>query len=1440
MSAFEKLIGAVTSNAKQRLGLDDGFQASDLAFWAAGGAGGAGQAGADLARTAVESPEVAQAQRALFTNVVSRPLTTGMLLIDPDDASSEYQGNALQQAWNASEFVSPGQAIVGGFNDYIDDQKQANPKQARDAVDAAIRERRPVGFFDADGNFRSGFENNPWANLVSGGSDFSFNLLLDPTVAVGKTAKVAKSKVLIREVTEKNVGKLAREVTERRGGMGAVADRMDGYRNYADFMNDPWVQQSADPDALGASLFLAGDLAPVYGSTARAERSRIMLAAMGDQKAADELRGMRAVLADQMDNLRNPMGAAEPPPGLFDEYVKADAALARALGRADNAGVVNSKVGYAAGSRVSAWETNRGRQAMRKADMDLGYPAYRTFKRAAGLRDVHVVDRLAQTRPQGVVRLKGTGATDGYVELQSQLARAKGMSAEAREELLNRWASAGTTSERKAVAELIDREAGISVAMEYGFVREDAARYVDDILARRRQVSDDAVTNGYLLDVDGVLGEPMGFIHDAQLIGQLSDSVPLLDLDHMRQVAPFAAREFRRARPIADAGQTGVAVARGTYEGLNWIVDTFWRPLVLVRGGYAPRNIGEAWGRMAGFGVLTKIARDQGPEGIANWFRNRDAGVRSAWARASKGVDSAEYADAKARVANPAMAGKGRLDLGDGIVAEGALTAEAIDEASEATTIARQLRPGDGPAVTRSTWNIVNRPVSLADNPKAWDDYWESYERVVNRQLATDPVARQLLEGRSRAEVAAWLKRSEQYGLRREKGMSKAQVDEAVTLLANQLDDLVPDFMRADVLDGGLSAKQYAQVLDGVDTGPVWQERIDAILGGGGLDALDKAKPIKVWRAAVNGAFKYIGQKPTDTLVRNPYFTQRYQERMARYKAVALKQMRPDEITTEMVKGWEVQARKAALRDLKNDIYTIERYSNAAASLRLISPFIAATNNTIRVWARIIGNDPSVAVRAMQLWNSPVRAGLVYDSQTGEFVPQDTPGIGLSSRYEMALPIPDPVKRWAGLPEGYKLSPPLASLNVALQSDPAWLPGWGPMVTVPFAVWANREPTNQVVQLLDGFVFPRQGDTANSAVPGNPYTAALPAWIRQQFNSADPDGTQRARLEAMLWADAISRGEKPTAEQIAQSVDRYFLLRVLGGMAAPFSAQIKDPEAEFYVAKFREFLQQGEVDGVDPFDRFIQEFGPAYTAYTFSVTENPTRVSADVWVQRRLDQLDPNLRTELVNANPALLGVVVNNPDGSSEFNSPVYNSQRGEPTSLEDPTPLRRTRGGKEAVDETQVRAGWSEYIPSRRILDAYMRDRGITSLRSAPALKAQWDAYVAELEGRFPAWADARAVRDDNQYKRNVEGLQVLLGSGDPAARRPEMATLREYLDSRDVLNQYLATQAPARTLTAEANTQLRAQWEQYVSGLILESPKFGDIYFQFLDGELSRVED
>jgi hypothetical protein len=300
------------------------------------------------------------------------------------------------------------------------------------------------------------------------------------------------------------------------------------------------------------------------------------------------------------------------------------------------------------------------------------------------------------------------------------------------------------------------------------------------------------------------------------------------------------------------------------------------------------------------------------------------------------------------------------------------------------------------------------------------------------------------------------------------------------------------------------------------------------------------------------------------------------------------------------------------------------------------------------------------------------------------------------------------------------------------------------------------------------------------------------------------------------------------------------MLRALGAGSLPFSANIQDPEAQFYINKAREYNREGEIDGLSGDERFLRDYGDAYFAYTFAVTRNLTGVAADSAVQSRLDALDPSLRAAIAEFNPNLLGVVVNNPDGSYNFSSPTYNKQTKERVSLEDLRQMREVQSGIEAVDQTQVQLGWEKYIAARNQLDAFMRSKGITSLASADGLRTQWQTFVAELEGEFPDWARERQQRDDGKYQANAGGFQLILDSG-LGSDRPEFATMSSYLRARATLQEFLASPAaPAKTLGAQANAGLRAQWESYVQGLTGSDPRFADLYFRYFDGEFVRLED
>ncbi|MEB3214522.1 MAG: hypothetical protein VKL39_24450, partial [Leptolyngbyaceae bacterium] len=457
-----------------------------------------------------------------------------------------------------------------------------------------------------------------------------------------------------------------------------------------------------------------------------------------------------------------------------------------------------------------------------------------------------------------------------------------------------------------------------------------------------------------------------------------------------------------------------------------------------------------------------------------------------------------------------------------------------------------------------------------------------------------------------------------------------------------------------------------------------------------------------------------------------------------------------------------------------------------------------------------------------------------------------------SSAYGMVIPVPKKIKDAFGVPEQFTLVPPLASMNVALQSDPIWLPGWGPMVTVPFGWYANKEPTNWFVERFGGYIFPRNGDTGNMQSPPEPWKAALPAYIRQAFNREDPDGSQRTSIFATIAADEFRKAYESGdysffdsdgrwVQEIEKQTDAYFALRVWGSGTLPFAANLQDPEAQFYIAQFREYQREGEVGGVSATERFIRDYGEAFRGYTFSATRNNTGANADVRVQRRIDGLDPALRDTLGALNPQLIGALVNNPDGSYDFSSPVLNRQKAENTGPTANLAFREPLTGAEAFNRTQVSAGWDEYIASRRTLDAWMRQNNVRSLSSVPNMQAAWSAYVADLQASNPAWAQEYTQRDDGKFTDNARGFELMLEQRPDIAQRPEMALVQDYLASRNTLSQFLSSgQAPAKTLTAKANEPLRAAWDAYVRDLLNRDERFADLYFQFFDGEFARVED
>jgi hypothetical protein len=553
-----------------------------------------------------------------------------------------------------------------------------------------------------------------------------------------------------------------------------------------------------------------------------------------------------------------------------------------------------------------------------------------------------------------------------------------------------------------------------------------------------------------------------------------------------------------------------------------------------------------------------------------------------------------------------------------------------------------------------------------------------------------------------------------------------------------------------------------------------------------------------------------------------------------------------------LVREWEAVAHKAALRDVKRTLYTIERYSNVAYYGRFFAPFLAATNNTVRTWGRIIGRDPAVLARANLVWQGPSNAGLLWDEQENRPVPRGK-NIGLDSRYRVVIPVP---KSWsdkigATNPDDplsvFQFAPPQTSFNVALQSDPVWQPGYGPLVTMPTAIVANRYPDSPIINwIADNAVFPE-------GVPREAWKSTLPAWARQAINKEDKDGGGFSRIYATVLVREQQRfrnGERstePTPDEIESRANGWYTLRILGGATLPFAATPRDPNFEFYVTESARFRREG---GLDWFDKFIAAY-PDAGEYAFTVSRNESGIratSGDVANAKRYD----SLIRDIVADDPSLVGLVTN--DGSAyEFDSASYNWQYGRSLTPGSTEQFRGPQSAEEATKAAREQQGWTEFRKVRSERDALLAARGLSPSQlgsaSAADIKARWDSWV-EFQKSDPAgnkeWWDAYQQRDGAAYEKTIRGLRTVLT--DEKFRKglgaaPEFTLLEQYLTTRDQMLTLLAARKQAGfpgSLSAQSNGDVARVWFQYVDGLTASNTRFNDIYVRYLDGEFDRPED
>ena len=300
------------------------------------------------------------------------------------------------------------------------------------------------------------------------------------------------------------------------------------------------------------------------------------------------------------------------------------------------------------------------------------------------------------------------------------------------------------------------------------------------------------------------------------------------------------------------------------------------------------------------------------------------------------------------------------------------------------------------------------------------------------------------------------------------------QAYEAADGIRVQLDELLPDDDDLWRSVGGVkSTDQYmAKSLDDRladltdETGGVTSVELMAEAGyrtdWGGVKDYDMILRDEAWyRKTLSKAMRTLGTVPEDHTIRHPFFRARWREDMRRQMDLYAAQKTPDEngdifFTNDEISQMNLVARQYALKSTRETLYTIQRISTPAHVMKFISPFFPAWASTMRFWTvRMPLQKPENVIRYSYIFDAPARAGMMEDREGNELEGNVNPIKRISSKFMsdddnmIVIQTTGATRKWleenvgmsrAGVSRG--------SLDMMLQGDTFWLPGFGPLITM--------------------------------------------------------------------------------------------------------------------------------------------------------------------------------------------------------------------------------------------------------------------------------------------------------------------------------------------------------------------------------------------------------
>lgn len=742
-----------------------------------------------------------------------------------------------------------------------------------------------------------------------------------------------------------------------------------------------------------------------------------------------------------------------------------------------------------------------------------------------------------------------------------------------------------------------------------------------------------------------------------------------------------------------------------------------------------------------------------------------------------------------------------------------------------------------------------------------------SWAHAINAQLAQDKLARMAIHpvtGASPEAMAKWLTSTAEGRAYKQRLGLKMTSDEEIAQSAWH--DVAEYMPTPEIRLAALQGEVTPQFLK--DSMPMAQ-RPEVHTGqvGGAQSRYKRALD-----DVVSAWFNVAAKIPADRLSRHPLFNQLYEGHLHTLKGQLQKQGAFD-TTVAGVEEMATTARRLALRDTRGLVFDIAHRSDAAAAMRFISPFMAATTESFQRWGRIIADKPQVVGYANVFFNAPIAAGHMQDAD-GNSVGKDGFAYTIDPKTGKAVKrlVPKSERYIVGRMPKFLANGPVGvafgvepasgnfklsqnSMNLVTQGDPWFSPGIGPIVQIPVNELVKDKPrVAEVARHLGVLPFgPQQG---TGLVGGGPAGRAagfmLPSTVKNFLTAFDTSDEryQSVKLQIMQRA-AYEHSElgkpMPSAKQIAAQVRDYWLFSAGSAFLQPMATQKAD-KYQFFRDQYNALRR---ADPMSADTEFLARYGESYFIFAQAQSKNPGGIPSTV----KAVELSKKY-ADVIAANPEL-GALIVGPDGDGPFSPEAYSYQLNSPLVPGGAEMQRNKMSATDAMAENQKRLGWTRFTAMANRLTAELHNRGLKSFtdKGAEDLKAEKSSYVQLYSNPlYPdgtvnpyynkAWSEEYSTLDPLKYDRMIPGLtEVARSRLADLPDRSDLRVLQMYLGGRQALLGTLAGRAKdggKKTLTAKANADLALSWHSFVDGLIESDTRFGDLHSRYLARDLGYDAD